>query len=107
MRFRDICVDAVRGSLFIATGFGIKRASLSLDPSASSLPSSSNNNLEDFVAGFTVVRLKGYNLGSSRADVVSLTIRGVECGTIISHNATALTCVMGAPAALLDELEEL
>jgi hypothetical protein len=101
VRFRDICVDAVRGSLFIATGFGIKRASLSLDPSASSLSSSSNNNLEDFVAGFTVVRLKGYNLGSSRADVVSLTIRGVECGTIISHNATALTCVMGAPAALL------
>lgn len=54
------------------------------------------------VGGYVQVRVMGYNLGSSRDDIVSLSIRGVECSTLRRESSNSLVCVSGSPAITTD-----
>lgn len=43
------------------------------------------------------VRVMGYNLGASLDDVVSLSIKGVDCPTLRRESSNSLLCVSGDP----------
>lgn len=91
-RFRDLAVDTQNEKIYMTAGSSIRRANLTEgDP---------GENLEDFIAGFTTVYLRGFNLGNSRAEVLSLKVKGEECGTIVYHNSTALSCTISDPSIL-------
>ena len=44
----------------------------------------------------------GYNLGSSRDDIVAFSVRGVECSTMRRESSNSLLCVSGDPAITTD-----
>lgn len=48
------------------------------------------------------VRVMGYNLGSSRNDIVSFSIRGVDCSTLRRESSNSLVCVSGSPVITTD-----
>jgi hypothetical protein len=50
--------------------------------------------------------LKGFNLGESREQVLSFMVKDVECGTLVYHNASDLTCVVGNPSVLSSSINE-
>ena len=54
------------------------------------------------VGGHVQVRVMGYNLGSSRDDIVSFSVRGVECSTMRRESSNSLVCVSGDPAITTD-----
>ena len=99
---RDMAVDEVNNFIFLSTNYGIKRAHLILEEPARS----ADTNLEDFITGFTTVHLKGFNLGESREQVLSFMVKDVECGTLVYHNASDLTCVVGNPSVLSSSINE-
>ena len=91
-RFRDLALDELNEKFYLTAGASLRRANLTQgDP---------GQNLLDFVTGFTTVRLKGFNLGNSRAEVLSPTVKDKECQTIIYHNSTDVSCVLGDPSVL-------
>lgn len=48
------------------------------------------------------MRIMGYNLGSSRDDIVAFSIRGVACSTMRRESSNSLVCVSGDPAITAD-----
>ena len=47
------------------------------------------------VGGHVEVHVEGYNLGASADDVVSFSVRGVECLTLRRESSNSLSCVFG------------
>jgi len=114
VRLRGLAVDEASGYAYVATSWSISRSRLATTTNGSSGSDISGSggggavdptdNLEPLVSGFVTVRLKGFNLGHSRADVVSLTVKGVECRTVVYTNSTDLACIVGDLAPLSSPL---
>jgi len=101
-RFKDVAVDERQGQIFVASTWAIYKAALPsnlLDQTstASSITSTADP-LTNFplVVGFSVVHLKGFNLGASQDEVVGISLRGVPCRSILYFNDTNLACVVGS-----------
>lgn len=54
------------------------------------------------IGGRVEVHVSGYNLGASMDDIVSFSIRGVECSTLKRESSNSLVCVSGHPALTVD-----
>jgi len=116
-RFKDVAVDERRGHLYIASTWAVHKAAVPanlLETTSSASSSSSDTttnaasstaavaatadpltNSPPLVTGFSVVHLKGFNLGASRAEVVGIWLRGVPCRSVVYFNDTNLACVVG------------
>ena len=46
----------------------------------------------EIISGVTLVRILGYNFGSSVADVLSILVRGESCSSIVFVNSGEITC---------------
>eukprot|EP00903_Cladosiphon_okamuranus_P011622 g10931.t1 len=94
--FLGITVDEGTGDVYFATSTStIQRARYD-----SSMPSPWD--VSTVIGGHVEVRVEGYNLGVSIDDVVSFSVRGVECLTLRRESSNSLSCVFGDAAVTSD-----
>jgi hypothetical protein len=89
-RLRSIALDESRGNLYVTTGHSVERAKM-----GNSSSSGGDNSFEALVSGFVSVHLKGFNLGSSRSDLIGFSVKGVECRSVMYYNSTDVACIVG------------
>lgn len=83
-------------SLYLSTLHSINK--LALGPPAGAVSAAAASAV--LVGGFTELRLRGFNLGATAADLASITVRGIECTTPFWVSSEEVGCRIGDPAVL-------
>lgn len=91
--FRLFLYFAERGDIY----FAVSRPGQIQRARFTSSSESSQWNLSTELSGRVDVRVRGFNFGKAANDIISFSIKGVECSTLRHESSTSLLCASGHP----------